>query len=51
MCVKITRAEKSSERFQEVLTKEQELGATYRTAIKNARKRLADEEGYPNRRT
>lgn len=50
MSVKLTRAEKTSDRFQEVLNKFIESGYSFRNSLRRARKKLASEEGYPSRR-
>jgi len=50
MSVKLTRAEKASDRFQEVFKKEVGSGNNPRAALRKARRKLSAEKGYPNRR-
>lgn len=50
MSVKLTRAEKTNDRFQEVFNKELNSGQSPRAALRKARRKLYSEEGYTNRR-
>jgi hypothetical protein len=50
MLSKITRLEKSSDRFQEVFIKVINEGKTPRQALRITRVLLAEEPGYNNRR-